>query len=528
MASRSIPAAAPRVPAVTAPPAGDVAALPVRHRGLLMAAVMGASIIQFLDATIANVALPHMQSSLGATFDSVTWVLTSFIIASAVATPITGWLADRYGSRNLFLFAVSAFIATSALCGLAANLDEMVAFRVLQGITAAFIGPLSQTIMLDINKPSKHAQAMAIWGMAVMIAPISGPMIGGWLTENYSWRWVFYINLPIGIPTLAVLWWLLPTRSIRRRRLDYLGYGLFALGLAALQLTLDRGNSQDWFQARELVIEAGIAVAALWMFAIHLATAREPLFPRVLMTNRNFVTTLFFMTLMGVVLISLSALMPPMLQNLFGYSVLDTGLLLAPRGVGVLISMFLASRLIGVVGPRALVGTGFTLAAVTLWHMTAWDLSMGWQEFAWTGLVQGMGMGLCFMPLNVIAFATVPIQYRTDGAGLLNLFRSIGGSAGISLITTVLARNIQVSHADLAGTITSFNIQSFDLSSVDRLGGLGSSALAFVDGMVNRQAAMIAYLDDFKLLSIIVACFVPLVLLLRSPKPGGAPPPPME
>ena len=509
-------------------PAADVAALPVRNTALLMVAVMGASIIQFLDATIANVALPHMQTSLGATAESVTWVLTSFIIASAVATPITGWLADRIGSRRLFLIAVSGFIAASALCGLAGSLNAMVGFRIIQGTFAALIGPLSQSIMLDINRPSKHASAMAIWGMGVMVAPISGPMIGGWLTESYSWRWVFYINLPIGIPTLAILWWLLPSRPTTRRRLDYLGYVLFAGGLAALQLMLDRGTSQDWFQSSELVIEAAIAAGMLWMFGVHLFTASNPLFPVQLIRNRNFASTLAFMVLMGLVLISISALLPPMLQRLFGYSVYDTGLLLAPRGVGVLVAMMVASRVIKYTGPRALVGTGFSLAALSLWHMTGWTLAMSWQEFALTGVFQGLGMGLCFMPLNVMAFATVPGQLRTDGAGLLNLFRSVGGSVGISLITTVLARNIQVSHADLAQHITPYNIPGVDVSSVDRLGQYGDTALAAIDGMVNQQAAMIAYLDDFKLMAIMVACFVPLVLFMRNPRGPVTAPPPME
>jgi MFS transporter, DHA2 family, multidrug resistance protein len=506
----------------------DSPTLPVRHTGLLMVAVMGASIIQFLDATIANVAIPHMQTSLGATPETVTWVLTSFIIASAVATPITGWLADRVGSRNLFLAAVIGFIGASMLCGIATNLIEMVGFRIVQGIFAAFIGPLSQTIMLDINPPSKHARAMAIWGMGVMVAPISGPLIGGWLTENYSWRWVFYINIPVGVATLAVLWWLLPSRAVVKRRLDYTGYIFFALGLATLQLMLDRGQGEDWLRSTEVLIEIGVAVAMLWMFAVHIGTARDPIFPRSLLTNRSFVTAMGFSALMGIVLISISAVLPPMLQTLFGYSVYDTGVLLAPRGVGVLLSMIVASRTIGIVGPRVLIASGFAITAATLWHMTGWSLDMGMREFVIIGLVQGMGMGLCFMPLNVIAFAAVSPQHRTDGAGLLNLSRSIGGSAGISLITTMLARNIQTSHSDLASHITPGSIPSIDLSTADRLGEVGQGALLAIDGMINRQAAMVAYIDGFWMLTIIVACFVPLVLLMQPPKPGAALPPPME
>ena len=369
---------------------------------------------------------------------------------------------------------------------------------------------------------------MAIWGMGVMVAPISGPLIGGWLTENYSWRWVFYINIPVGVATLAVLWWLLPSRAVVKRRLDYTGYIFFALGLATLQLMLDRGQGEDWLRSTEVLIEIGVAVAMLWMFAVHIGTARDPIFPRSLLTNRSFVTAMGFSALMGIVLISISAVLPPMLQTLFGYSVYDTGVLLAPRGVGVLLSMIVASRTIGIVGPRVLIASGFAITAATLWHMTGWSLDMGMREFVIIGLVQGMGMGLCFMPLNVIAFAAVSPQHRTDGAGLLNLSRSIGGSAGISLITTMLARNIQTSHSDLASHITPGSIPSIDLSTADRLGEVGQGALLAIDGMINRQAAMVAYIDGFWMLTIIVACFVPLVLLMQPPKAGAAAPPPME
>ncbi len=369
---------------------------------------------------------------------------------------------------------------------------------------------------------------MAIWGMGVMVAPISGPMIGGWLTENYSWRWVFYINIPIGIPTLAVLWWLLPTRPIVRRRLDYTGYALFAIGLAALQLMLDRGQGEDWLQSEEIIIELFIAIAALWMFVVHLLTAKEALFPAKLIRNRNFLTALSFMLIMGMVMIAISALLPPMLQRLYGYSVFDTGMLLAPRGVGVLLSMMIATRMIGTVGPRVLVAVGFAITAFSLHLMTSWDLMMDWKPFVLTGLIQGLGTGLCFMPLNVIAFATIPPTTRTDGAGLLNLGRSVGASASISLITTVLARNIQTSHADLAAKITPYNLPGVDLSSTDRLGELGQGVLTTVDGIVNQQAAMIAYLDDFWMLSIMVACFVPLVFLAKEPDLNRGAPPPVD
>lgn len=502
------------------------AALPTRHRGLLIIAVMGASVIQFLDATIANVAIPHMQTSLNATLDSVTWVLTSFIIAGAVATPVAGWVSDRFGSRRLFLGAVAGFILASMLCGAAANLSQMVAFRILQGICAAFIGPMSQTVLLDISSTREQPRVMTFWSLGVMIAPIFGPLIGGWLTESYNWRWVFYINLPIGIPTLAVLWWLLPSRPIRPRRLDLFGYMIFALSLAALQLMLDRGQHEDWFSSWEIILELMLAASGLWIFAIHMLSTPKPIFDRALFANRNFATAMGFMLVMGVIMVAISALLPPMLQNIYGYSVFDTGMLLAPRGVGVLISMMIASQLIRFVSPRMLVATGYSIGALSLWQMTQWSLEMDSRMIIVSGLVQGLGLGLTFMPLNLLAFATLPSHLRTDASALLNLMRNIGASLGISLITTMLSRNIQTSHADLAAHVTPYNIPAIDPSSADRLGEFGEAALRLLDLSINRQAAMIAYLDDFKMMMILVICFVPLAFFLKTPRdlPRHSPP----
>jgi MFS transporter, DHA2 family, multidrug resistance protein len=480
-----------------------------------MLAVMGATIIQILDSTIANVAIPHMQSSLGATQDTITWVLTSYIIATAVAMPITGYLADRFGSRRLFLFAVSGFIMASMLCGIANNVETMVAFRIFQGICAAFIGPLSQTIMLDINAPSKQQRAMAMWGMGIMIAPILGPMIGGWLTENYSWRWCFYINLPIGIPTLLVLWWLLPSRAIVVRKLDIGGFLLLALGLATLQLMLDRGQLKDWFNSWEILLEGGVAISALWMFIILQSTLHKPMFDRGLFADRNLLTSLGFMFIVGLMMFGVFALLPPMLQRLYGYSVLDTGLLLAPRGLGILVSMMIATWLSGKLDTRITIGSGFIVTAVSLFMMTGWSLEMDWHNIVWTGLVQGIGMGLVFIPLNGIAFSTLSPALRTDGASLMYIFRNLGGSMGISVMTSLLAQNLQTSHTDLSAHITATSMNVIDPSTIDRFGTIGEAALMLLDAEINRQAAMIAYLDDFWIMMITVFVCVPFVLLLK-------------
>lgn len=491
------------------------AALPTKHKGLLTLAVMGASIIQILDSTIANVAIPHMQTSLSATRDSVTWVLTSYIIASAVAIPITGWLSDRYGSRRLFLVAVTGFLIASMFCGIATDLSQMVIFRIFQGICSAFIGPLSQTILLDINPPERAPQAMAMWGMGIMIAPIMGPVIGGWLTESYNWRWVFYINLPIGIPTLAILWWLLPSRTIIRRGLDLIGFAMLALGLATLQLMLDRGQHVDWFNSWEIWIECIVAVSALWMFLIRQFTAEKPMFSRALVTNSNFLTALGFMVLVGMMMLGVFALFPPMLQSLFGYSVLDTGILLVPRGLGILASMFIATRLISRLDSRYLVGGGFVLMIYSLWLMTNWSLDIDWHPIVITGVIQGLGMGLVFIPMNSLAFATVPNELRTDGSSLLFLLRSLGGSMGISVMTAALARNTQISHQDLASHITAYSMSSVDPSSADRLGAVGEVGLRLMDAEITRQAAMIAYLNDFKLMMFVVIACLGLVFMLK-------------
>ncbi|QNQ11023.1 DHA2 family efflux MFS transporter permease subunit [Sphingomonas alpina] len=492
--------------------------LPVRQRGLLTVGVMGAMIMQILDTTIANVALPHMQTSLGATVDTVTWVLTSYIVASAIAIPATGWLSGRFGSRNLFLFAVAGFIVASMLCGTAVSLEEMVAFRIFQGVTAAFIGPLSQTAMLDINAPENQAKAMSVWGMGVMVGPIMGPVIGGWLTESYNWRWVFYVNLPIGIATFAILWFLLPSRPRETRSFDITGFALIGIAVASFQLMLDRGQQEDWFSSWEIIVEGGVAMAALWMGIVHLATANKPLFDRALFKNRNLVVGMFFMVVIGISTMAPMALLPPMLQSLFGYPVIDTGLMLAPRGVGVLLSMALAARLMGKVDTRIVIAVGLGIFAFSLRQMAGWSLEMDFWPVITSGFIQGIGMGLVFMPLNSLAFATLSGAYRTDGASLLNLMRSIGQSAGISMVTTLLARNIQQSHADLSSHITATTIPALDLGALDRFGSLSDAAFGFADGMINQQAAMVAYIDDFYLMAGISIAVVPLVFLLSKPK----------
>lgn len=509
--SASIPA--------NSPPLEDKPFLASHRTGLLMAAVMAMSVCQFIDMTVANVALPHMQTSLNATFDTISWALTSYIIAGVMITPLTGWLSDRFGSRNLFIAACAIFLLASAACGAATSLTQMVLFRALQGIGASFIGTMAQTIMYDINPPSKQARAMSIWGMVVIIGPITGPFLGGFLTEYWNWRWVFYINLPIGIPAIAVLWWLMPSRPIVQRKLDIFGAAALATGLCALQLMLDRGQHKDWLQSKEIVAELLIVLSAFWVFFIHNRSVKDKLFPTEMMRNSNFLIGVAFMLLMGIANVALAAVMPSLLQQIYGYDVMSAGLLMAPRGCGVMVTMIATNVLIKWVDGRIMIALGYVVSALSLWMMTGWTIEMNSGPIILAGFVQGLGLGLVFMPMNMIAFSSLPGKFRTEGGTLMTLARNLGGSFGISVIITMLTRNTQTSHADIASHVTSSSLPGIDLgAATDRLGSVGGGLMSMINGEVSRQAAMIGYIDNFYAMFWLILCFVPLVVLVRPAK----------
>jgi len=493
-----------------------------RRKLALTIAMMAATVTQVLDTTIANVALPHMQASLGATQETVAWVLTSYIIAAAIATPLTGWLANRFGRKQLFLTAVIGFTATSAMCGLSTSLEMMVASRALQGVFGAFIIPISQAAMYDINPREKHAQAMAIWGMAVMIAPILGPVVGGWLTDTLSWHWTFFINVPIGIFAAAGTWLLMPSETPSPRRFDYLGFAMLALGLSALQLFLDRGAQKDWLESGEIIVELGLAIAAAWVFIIHSATAKNPLFPIALWRDRNFVIALFLVMVTSGVMFGGSALMPPMLQRLLGYSTIDAGLITAPRGVGMMISMIAAGRLAKYIDGRAMIAGGLIVTALSVKMMTHFSLTMDVETIILAGLVQGLGFGFVVLPLNLLAFVTLEPKLRTEASSLYSLSRSVGGSIMISITTALLARSIQVAHAGLGTHITDETMPYLASPMIQSMGITASSVLQFFDAEINRQALMIAYLNDFQFMYWATLAALPSLLLLRSPKRSAA------
>ncbi|MFZ4689280.1 MAG: DHA2 family efflux MFS transporter permease subunit [Polymorphobacter sp.] len=506
----------------------SIAAVPAAEtpvsRNAITAVVILASFMTVLDSTIANVALPFMQPSLGAASDTIAWVLTSYIVATAIATPLTGWLAELIGRRQLFLWSVAGFVAASMLCGLAQSLEQMVVFRMLQGAFGAFLTPLGQAFILDAWPKAKHGQAMALWGVGIMVGPILGPVFGGYLTESFDWRWVFFINLPFGIVALLGGLAVLPDLRTTARRFDLLGFSLLAIGVAALQLCLDRGQQLDWFASWEVRIEAGVAAAALWSFGVHVATRTGTILDRRILADRNMVTGMCFIVLIGVLMISTTALLPTMLERLLGYPAMTTGFVMAPRGVGIMASMILVGRLVGKVDARLLMGIGFVLVSLSLWWMSLFSPQMDSSPVIVTGLVQGVGMGLIFVPLNTIAFATLAPELRTDAAGFFQLLRNIGGSVGVSLSVGVLARQTQISHADIGTGLTPFSTPWADGSFAAVIGSAGDTLTAMVDGAVNAQAAMIAYVDVYRMLFWITVAMMPLLLMMR--KPGGAAPPP--
>ena len=498
--------------------------LPFGHRMIVTVGVMTAVLLQVLDTTIANVALPHMQASLGATQESINWVLTSYIIASAIALPMSGWLADRVGRKRLLVISVVGFTTASVLCAMATSLVEMVGFRAIQGVSGAFIVPLAQATLFDINPREKHGQAMALFGGGVMIGPILGPVLGGWLTDSYNWRWVFLVNLPVGVLCFFLMTAFMPTTETHKRRFDLFGFSLLAVALCALQLFLDRGQQQDWFDSWEIIIECGLAIAGFWMFLVHTITAEHPLWDREMFADRNFATALVFMVITGVLLLAGLALLPPLLQNLYGYSVLQSGFLTAPRGIGTLISMLIAGRLTSRMDARILVASGVVLMGISLWMMTGFAIDQPSRPIILSGVVQGLGLGLIFVPLQTLAFATLPARDRTTGAALLNLARNVGGSVGISIVSFQLVRMSQVAHADMASHITDSKIPTLDPNVIQTFGNQATGIAAYLNAEITRQALFIAYLDDFKLMMWISVLVLPLLLLMRNSKKAGQQP----
>lgn len=499
----------------------------VPNRSLITVCAMAATLMQALDGTIANVALPYMQGGLSATADQVTWVLTSYIVAAAILTSPVGALAARYGRKRIFLISVGGFTAASVLCGAAQSLEQMVAFRLMQGAFGAALVPLSQSTMLDIYPPAQRGSAMAVWGMGVMLGPILGPTLGGYLTETYNWRWVFYVNLPVGLFAFAGLWvFLEDDRPGHGRSFDWFGFTALSVGIGALQLMLDRGQREDWFTSTEIIIEAGVAALGLWLFLVHLLTAEHPFIPPRIFKDRNFLSGFFMMFVVGVILFSTSALLAPYLQTLGGYPVFDAGLVMAPRGAGTMAAMMVAGRLASRVDPRKLMMFGVGVIAWSLWDMTAWTPDLNTHHLMFTTAMQGFGLGFVFIPLQLIAFATLAPELRTDGTGLTSLVRNIGSAIGISATVAVLEHDTQVLHAEISSLVTPLN-RMMQMSGVSRLWDPNTPAgAALLNAEVTRQAQIMAYANDFHLLMLLCIPTALLVLMMR--RPASSRPAPAE
>jgi DHA2 family multidrug resistance protein len=480
--------------------------------------VMLATIMQALDTTIANVALPHMQGTMGATQDQISWVLTSYIVAAAIFMPLTGFITARWGRKRVFMWSVVGFTLASMLCGAAQTLPEIVLFRLLQGIFGASLVPLSQAVLLDTYPPEQHGKAMAMWGVGVMVGPILGPTLGGWLTEYYNWRWVFYINLPFGVLAwLGLAAFVRETPIDRTRRFDLLGFALLSLGIGAMQMMLDRGQSLDWFANPEIVVEALLAGLALYLFVAHMFTHDHPFIEPGLFKDRNFSVGLVLIFIVGIILLATMALLPPFMQSLLGFPVIDVGYLLAPRGVGTMIAMMMVGKLSGRVDVRYMIFFGLILTSLSLWEMTLFNANIDGWDIVRTGVTQGFGLGFIFVPLSTITFASLAARYRNEGTALFSLMRNIGSSIGISVVMTYLAQRTQANHAAFADYINPFNLALRQAVEAGAYNLTTPQGLAAINGEVTRQAAMLAYLQDFRLMMWITLIAIPLVVLLRAP-----------
>jgi DHA2 family multidrug resistance protein len=489
---------------------------PIR-RWLIIGTVMMATLVQVLDTTIANVALPHMQAALGANTESINWVLTSYIIMAAILTPATGWLEARIGRRNLLMTAIIGFTVSSALCGAANSLPMMVTARILQGSFGALISPLAQAIMLDSSSRVQRAQTVTIFSMGVTLGPIMGPVIGGVLTASFNWRWIFFINIPMGVLAAIGAFLLIPKVDLPQRKFDLFGFSLLATGLACFQLLLDRGSQQGWFESTEIIIETGLMIAAIWMFTIHAVVSKSTLLPTELLKNRNFVISMIYILLLTGSAVAGPALMAPMLQVLMGYDTITAGLTMAPRGLGGFVAMPIATVMVRYFDPRLVVGIGLGITFLSFWTFTGYDLEVGREQWMVYAFMQGMGPGMAFMPASIFAFATIPTYLNTEAAAFSNLLRSLGGSVTVAVMGAMLAHNVQVNHAELAANITSAKVPLIQPGVINSIGAYGPAVFRMLDREINRQALMIAYLDDFWVMMWATALVFPLLFFLRKP-----------
>jgi DHA2 family multidrug resistance protein len=496
-------------------------------------AVMTATFMEVLDTTVVNVSLPHIAGNLSATIDESTWALTSYLVANAIVLPLTGWLANFFGRKRLLMSSVAGFTIASFLCGLAPNLPLLIVFRVIQGFTGGALQPISQAVLLEAFKPEDRGRAMAFWGLGIVVAPILGPVLGGWLTDSYSWRWVFYINLPVGIASLALIrFYVFDPAYITRRsdRIDYWGIGLLAVGIGALQLVLDKGQEDDWFSSRFITVLAVVSLGMLVAFIVRELRAEHPVVDLRVLKVRTYAVGVFLMTVMGFVLYGSLVLLPLMLQTLLGYPSLQAGIALAPRGMGAFIAMPLVGMIMGRVDARKILATGLVVGSFTLFWLGSLNMSLGYWDIFWPQFIQGVSLGLLFVPLTTITMDPIARESMGNATSIFNLMRNIGGSMGIAAATTLLTRHRQehtstlVSHIDLYNPQARALLEQMRAAFMARGADLvtaGDQARVAVFAMVQREAMMLSFTDVFRLLALLFLAMLPLLLLMRSPGRGG-------
>ena len=495
------------------------AAVPGLRRNMVTICAMTATIMQALDTTIANVALPYMQGTLSASQDQINWVLTSYIVAAAIMTAPVGWIANRFGRKRIFIICSGGFTIASVLCGLAQDIEQMVLFRLLQGVFGAALVPLSQAVMLDSYSLQERPKAMAIWGMGVMMGPIMGPSLGAWLTETYSWHWVFFVNLPFGIFTvLGLIIFMDETRKDLNLRFDWFGFSALAIGIGSLQIALDRGEQLGWLESSEIIAEFIVSAIGFYYFFAHSLTTSKPFIQFALFKDRNFIGGCVFMAVMGLVLFSTMALSSPFLQNVIGYPIITAGLLLATRGCGTFVAMMLVGRLMRFIEARTLIISGLSLTGLSLFYMTGWTDQTGVPEIVTLSIIQGFGFGLVFVPLSTVAFLTLPNHLRTDGTSMLTLMRNVASSIGISIVIAQLTEGSRRVYANLSEHINPFNhaLQMPNVAGMIDLNTDGGRALA--DAMVGIQAQIIAFSQDYQLVMLFILCSIPLAIMIGSTK----------
>jgi len=493
-------------------------------------AVMFATFMEVLDTTVVNVSLPHIAGSLSATIEESTWALTSYLVANAIILPLTGWLATYFGRKRLLMASVTGFTAASFLCGLAPNLQTLVFFRIIQGATGGAMQPLSQAVLLEAFPPQERGKAMGFWGLGIVTAPILGPVIGGWLTDTYSWRWVFYINIPVGIVSLIMTQLFIfdpPYMKRQSETVDYWGIGLLAVGIGALQIMLDLGQREDWFESTAILLLAGLSLAGLVAFVMRELKTDHPVVDLRVFKVRTFATGVFLMTTLGFVLYGSLVLLPIMLQTLLGYPPVQAGLAMAPRGIGSFLGMPVIGFLIAKLDSRRLVAGGLITGGLTLIWLGHLNLNAGYWDIFWPQFFQGLGLSMVFVPLTTISMDPIPRERMGNATSLFNLMRNLGGGIGIATTGTLLARRSQSTAAILGTHVTAYDAtarsmfaatrESFIRSGSDPVTATARATAALV-GLVRRQATMMAFVEIFTLLGIIFVCLVPLVFLMKRPR----------